>query len=125
LKHPLAIREFTITSDPPVATFKYPVEFVVNVDDAPEMREWAEKAARVCERQYGMICEELKSDSFKPLTVITMTLRNDYSGVAAAGGGRITGSVRYFKAHPDDVGAMVHETVHTVQRYRRGGGRNP
>ena len=47
-----------------------------------------------------------------------MRLRNDYNGVAAAGGGRITGSVKYFKAHPDDVGAMVHETVHCVQRYR-------
>ena len=48
-------------------------------------------------------------------------MKNDYKGVAAAGGGRITGSVKYFKAHPDDVGAMIHETAHVVQRYR---GRN-
>src|SRR5205809_794331 len=51
LNHPLAIREITIESEPAVAVFKYPVEFVVNVDDAPEMKEWAEKAARVCERK--------------------------------------------------------------------------
>ena len=68
-----------------------------------------------------MICEELMSDGFKPLTVIPMTLRSDYSGVAAAGGGRITGSVKYFKDHPNDVGAMVHETVHCVQLYRGRG----
>ena len=41
----------------------------------------------------------------------------------AAGGGRITGSVKYFQAHPDDFGAMVHETVHVVQAY--GGRGNP
>jgi hypothetical protein len=118
LKHPLAVREIAIESDPPVAVFKYPVEVVVDVSDAPDMKEWAEKAARVCERQYPMICEELKSDGFRPRSTITMTLKKDYNGVAQAAGGRITGSVKYFKAHPDDVGAMVHETVHCVQVYR-------
>src|SRR5262249_33755659 len=68
-----------------------------------------------------MICEELKSDGFKPRTVVTMTLRKDYDGVAATGGGRITGSASYFKSHPDDFGAMVHETVHVVQAYRGRG----
>ncbi len=47
-----------------------------------------------------------------------MALKNDYQGVAAAGGGRITGSVKFFKAHPEDLGAMIHETVHCVQDYR-------
>ena len=120
LKHPLAIREFAIESEPPVAVFKYPIEFIVDVSDAPEMRAWTEKVARVCERAYPMINEELKSDGFRPRHTIRLTLKNDYRGVAAAGGSRITGSVKYFKAHPDDVGAMVHETVHCVQSYRRG-----
>jgi hypothetical protein len=118
LKHPLAIREIAIESDPEVLTFKYPVEFVVDVSDAPEMKEWAEKSARVCERQYRMINEELKSDGFKPPTVVKMTLKTGFNGVASTSGGRITGSVKYFKAHPEDLGAMVHETVHVVQSYR-------
>jgi hypothetical protein len=121
LKHPLVVREVKIESDPPVAKFRYPVEITVNVADAPEMREWAEKVARVCERQYPMINDELKSDGFKPVTQITMTLRKDYKGVAYASGNRIVGSVQFFKDHPDDLGAFVHETVHVVQRYR---GRN-
>ena len=119
--HPLVVREIAIDSDPVVAVFKYPIEFAVDVSDAPDMKEWAEKTARVCERQYPMICDELTSEGFKPLTVIRMTLKNDYNGVAAAGGGRITGSVKYFKAHLDDIGAMVHETVHCVQLYRGRG----
>jgi hypothetical protein len=118
MKHPLAINEIAIESDPPVANFKYPIEFVVNVTDAPEMKAWAEKAAHICEREYFRINEELRSDGFKPPTAITMTMKNDYKGVAETGGGKIKGSVKYFKDHPDDFGAMVHETVHAVQAYR-------
>jgi hypothetical protein len=122
LKHPLAVREITLESRPALAVFKYPVEVSVDVTDVPEMKEWADKAARICERQYPLICEDLKSDGFKPRREIRMTLSKSYNGVAAAGGGRITGSAKYFKAHPDDFGAMVHETVHCVQNY---GGGNP
>jgi GNAT superfamily N-acetyltransferase len=121
LTHPLAIREITIESVPPVAVFKYPVEFVVDATDAPEMKDWIEKAARVCERQYQMICEELKSDGFKPRQRVAMALEKDYKGVASTSADNIVGAVRYFKAHPDDVGAMVHETVHVVQNYRGRG----
>jgi hypothetical protein len=123
MKHPLVIREFEFESSPVVAIFKYPIEFVLDYSDAPEMKEWAEEAGRICERNYPMICEELFSPGFKPLTVIHMTLKKDYRGVAAAGGGRITGSVQYFKSHRDDFGAMVHETCHCVQLYRSR--RNP
>jgi hypothetical protein len=121
LKHPLAIREITITSVPAVAVFQYPVEFVVDVADAPEMKAWAEKTARVCEGAYAMINRELESDGFKPATLIKMSLKKSYRGVAAAGGGEITGSAKYFKDHPRDIGAMVHETVHIVQHYRSRG----
>ena len=116
--HPLVIREIKIDSDPPVAVFKYPVEIALDVSNAPEMKEWGEKVVRICEGAYPMINDELKSDGFKPATLITMSLKKDYRGVAATGGTRITGSAKFFQDHPDDVGAMVHETVHVVQRYR-------
>jgi len=121
LKHPLAIREIAIVSTPALATFQYPVEFIVDVTDAPDLQPWADKVARLCERWYAAINEELKSEGYKPPTLVTMTLKKKYKGVAAAGGGRITGSVKYFKEHPNDVGAMIHETVHIVQQYRTRG----
>jgi hypothetical protein len=121
LKHPLVVRDIAIDSAPALAVFKYPVEFIVNVDDAPEMRVWAEEVARLCERWYPRIVEELNSPGFKPTRVVTMTLTKRYNGVAYAGGGRITGSVNYFKKRPTDKGAMIHETVHIVQRYRGRG----
>ncbi len=121
-KHPLAIREFSFESDPPLAVFKYPIEFVVDAAGAPEMKEWAEKAARVCEQSYPMINEELKSDHFKPPHRVKLTLSNSYRGVADTSGDHIVASVRWFKAHPDAVGALVHETVHVVQHYHHGTG---
>ncbi len=119
--HHLAIRELTVESDPPVAVFKYPVEFVIDVADEPKMKEWAENVAKTCMRAYPMINEELKSDDFKPPRVVTLALKTGYRGVAFASGGRITGSVKYFQEHPDDVGAMVHETTHVVQHYNGRG----
>lgn len=118
VKGPLVVREIVVDSDPTVATFAYPVEFVVDVSEAPEMKEWAEGAARTCERWYGRINEELKSDGYRPIHLVRMTLRKNINVPAMAGGGRITGSVKWFKDHPEDVGAMIHETVHIVQRYR-------
>lgn len=121
LGHPLAIREIAIQSEPKVAAFKHPIEFTVDASEAPDLKEWAEKTARVCERNYAMICDELASDGFKPRTQISMTIKKDYNGVAYASGGRIVGSAKYFKTHQDDVGAMIHETVHCVQSYRTRG----
>ncbi|HEY2251926.1 MAG TPA: hypothetical protein VGH74_12730, partial [Planctomycetaceae bacterium] len=39
--HPLVIGEISIGSEPAVARFKYPIEFTVDVSDAPEMHDWA------------------------------------------------------------------------------------
>lgn len=119
--HPLVIREITVKSFPEVVTFKWPVEFVVDVTDAPELKEWAESTAKACILAYPMICEELKSEGYTPARLISMTMKSSYKGVAMAGGTRITGSVKYFKDRPNDVGAMVHETTHVVQRYRGRG----
>jgi hypothetical protein len=123
MKHALAVRELTIESDPPVAIFNYPVEFNIDVADEPKMKDWALNVAKICMREYPMINEQLKSDGFKPPTVVTLALKSEYRGVAYASGSRITGSVKYFQDHPNDVGAMVHETVHVVQHYN--GRRNP
>jgi hypothetical protein len=118
---PLVVREFAVWSRPQVVPFRYPIEIALDVSDAPEMKSWGEKVVRICEREYPNICTFLASDGFNPPTHLRMTLKNDYTGVAAAGGGRIVGSVKYFKNRPDDVGAMVHETVHCVQNYKGRG----
>lgn len=120
-KEPLLLREITLETDPPVATFKNPVEIVPDTTDAPELKEWFEDVAKLCEKQYAMICDELKAEGYTPPTRITMTMKKDYNGVAYAQGNKIVGSVKYFEKNKGDVGAFVHETAHCVQQYR---GRN-
>jgi RNA polymerase sigma factor (sigma-70 family) len=117
LGHPLTIREFALDSYPPVAIFKNPLEIVVDVTDAPQMREWAAEAARTCERAYPMVCEELQSDGFTTGNVLTLALKNDFNGVAAIRNGYITASVKYFQNRPDDYGALVHVMSYSVQNY--------
>ncbi len=116
-RYPLIVREFEIRSDPPPAVFRHPVEFAVDATDAPELKDWATRAARVCERAYPMICDELASDGFRPPGRIPFVVRRDADAVAAAGGGRVTASAGYFAANPHDVGAMVHATALVVQAY--------
>lgn len=118
---PLVVREIALESEPAVTTYRHPVEFTLDVTDAPDLKEWGEKVIRVCEQQYPMICDELASDGFRPPTRIRVSLKTSYNGVAATSGSSIVGSVKYFKEHPNDIGAMVHETAHAVQSYR---GRN-
>ncbi len=116
--HPLVVREIAVDSEPKVEVFRYPVEFTVDVSEAPEMRDWAEKAARTCEDWYGRINEELRSDGYRPIHIVRMSLKKGIGPPAFASGRQITGKVEWFKEHPDDVGAMIHETCHIVQRYR-------
>ncbi len=116
----ITIRELAITADPPVPVFRYPVEFDVDTTDAPDLKEWAEKAARTCERAYPMINAELDGDGFRPPHRIALSISRRYRGVAETSRDRIVGSADYFKRHPGDVGALVHETVHVVQSYQRG-----
>ncbi len=118
---PMVVREFAIDAAPAVAPFRFPIEIELDVADAPEMKAWAENVVRICERHYPMICTELASDGYRPPTQIRMAFKSDYNGVAEAAGTRIRGSVRYFKNRPNDIGAMIHETAHCVQRYRQRG----
>jgi hypothetical protein len=93
LKWPLVIRDITVVSEPKVVPFRYPVEIALDVSDAPEMKAWGEKVVRVCEREYPDICGFLASDGYTPPTQLRMAIRNDYNGLAAAGGGGFVGSV--------------------------------
>ena len=120
-KEPLYLREIKLQSDPPVSVFKNPIEIVPDTSEVPEMKEWLDQVVELCEKQYPMICDELKSDGYTPPKRITMTLKKDEKGVAYASGSRIVGAASYFSKNKKDMGALVHETAHCVQAYRGRG----
>ncbi|WP_320687273.1 sigma-70 family RNA polymerase sigma factor [Gemmata algarum] len=116
--HRLLVREVQIQSEPPLAIFRHPVEFAVDASHALEMTEWAARAARVCERAYPMVCDELAADGFRPPHRVPLLVRRDARALSAASAGRVIVSAGYFEANPGDVGALIHSTSLVVQDYR-------
>jgi hypothetical protein len=103
-------------------------EITVDTSDVPEMADFGKRVQKVAEEWYPKLIPMLPSDGFVAPSKVTITIKKDYKGVAAAGGNRIVASQKYFTSHPDDLGAFVHELVHVVQSYRRtapGGTRPP
>jgi hypothetical protein len=45
--------------------------------DAPQLKAWAVKTARICEAFYPTINDELKCDGFPPARRIAMALKNN------------------------------------------------
>ncbi len=68
-----------------------------------------------------MINDELGRDGYRPPRRIDLIVRADYRGVSGMSGTRIVASADHFRRHrDDDDGAILHETVHVAQGYRRG-----
>lgn len=93
------------------------IDIELEYADAPDLKEWAEKAKAICEEWYPKICAELASEGFTPPTTTRMVFDPQMRGVAATSRGRIRASATYVRDHPDDYGMMVHELVHVVQSY--------
>jgi hypothetical protein len=106
-------------SPPPATSRAARAKYTVDVSAAPEMKAWAYHTAEVCEKWYPRIARILASNGYTPPDHVYLTMIDEPNGVAATGGNHITASVQWFKAHPDDVGAIVHETVHVIQGYPR------
>ncbi len=117
-KELIAIQEFAVDSDPALRRFQFPVEFVVDDVDDPALKSWAEDVARTCERAYDVVAGALRVEGRRPERVVRISVKNDAEAPARASGARITASAKWFRAHPDDVGSMIHETARVVQNYR-------
>lgn len=93
------------------------VTITVESDDAPDLKEWGERAKAVCEAWYPQIAAELASDGSKPRDSVKIVFRPKMRVPAATGGGTISVNAEYVRGHTDDLGMMVHELVHVVQAY--------
>ena len=92
------------------------LEISLDTSQAPEMTEWAARAKGLCEKSFPMILGHLASDGFVPPTQVKIVFKN-MDGVAYTSDRTITCAVGWFKAHPDDAGAVIHELCHVVQAY--------
>jgi hypothetical protein len=99
---------------------KYPLEVKLDYSEVPEMKDWAEKAKALVEQWYPFMCEALASDGFTPPKKLNLIFKKSDQGIASTSGGTITCSDGWFKAHPKDFGAVIHESIHVIQSYPGG-----
>ena len=108
---------------PPAAASKeaapasIPLEITIDTTEAPEMAEWAAQAKELCLKNYVMILGHLGAEGFTPPDKVKIVFKN-MRGVAHASGRTITCAAAWFKEHPDDYGAVIHELCHVAQSYR-------
>jgi hypothetical protein len=90
----------------------------IDTTDTPDLTDWANKdLAPVVAAWYPKIVKMLPSDDYAAPPKFTITFRKGMDGVAYTTGHAVVGAEKYFLAHRDDVGAIVHELVHVVQQY--------
>ena len=97
----------------------FEIEIICEVAD---LKEWSESLRPIVEKWYPIIVQTLPSEGYTAPRKFSITIRES-DQIAFAAGGRIVCGAKWFRAHPDDRGAVVHELVHIVQQYRSR--RNP
>ncbi len=93
------------------------IEF--DTSDAPDLKEWGEKAGKIAAEWYPKIDKLLASEGFSPPKSVEIRFRKDFRGLAATTGHTITIQPDWVRKHPDDFGMVVHELTHVVQQYPR------
>jgi hypothetical protein len=95
------------------------VTALVDVNDAPDYKEWGQQAAEYALKWYPELCKQLASPGFTPPREFKIIIKKD-RGVAYTQGGAITINTDYLSKNKGDWGMVAHELVHVIQRYRRG-----
>lgn len=94
---------------------------LVDTNDAPDLKDWGNKAGTLCVEWFPKIVALLPSEGFTAPNEVTLVFDPKMKGVAHAVGGKITISAAFVRTHSDDWGMVVHELTHVVQSYPPGG----
>ncbi len=94
------------------------IAITLDATETPDLAAWAAKAKQLCEESYPMLLTHLGAEGFTPPAAATLIFKKA-NGIAWTSGTTITCAEAWFKAHPDDYGAVIHELCHVVQAYGR------
>jgi len=89
----------------------------VDVTDFPQGKEWGAAARSLVEGWYPLIVSLLSTQEFKQPSKITLTIKKEISAPAYASGDEITINGKWITDHPGDLGMVIHELTHVIQRY--------
>lgn len=103
----------------PLSSSKESPEIVLDYSDAPELKEWMEKARDLAKAWYPRICELLSTEDFTAPEQIKFTVKKGIDPPAYATRNEIVFKAEWLTARPDDMGIVIHELVHIIQAYPR------
>ena len=113
----LVIDDIAVTSTVPISQAQLaPGRAFVDVSKAPDVKDWAERAAKEMAEFLPNTDALLYSDGFIPPNMVNMVF-SDSDGVAGTGGGVMAVNAKWCREHPEDTGLTVHEMSHAVQAY--------
>lgn len=87
-------------------------------EPTPELKAWADEAAKLCGQWWPLICQLLATEEFKAPEQLTLHFRT-MKGVAHRTPEGIFISIDWVTRNPDDFGMVIHEMTHAIQDYRR------
>jgi hypothetical protein len=106
-----------ISQSPAAAPYQVSIDFT----DAPELKDWVEKKLQpTVDQWYPRIVRALPSRNYTAPAQVTITITEDYYGVAATTGNRVVCNADWFRKNynGEGAGAVIHELVHVVQQYK-------
>ncbi len=112
------------------ATSPYHID--IDSSAAPDLKEWSDTKLRAAvELWYPIIVADLPSEGFAAPRKFDIKIDPDYKGVAATAGTHVMVSPDWVRSQNsrgpvnEAIGSVIHELVHVVQQYGRGGRDNP
>ncbi len=101
----------------PLAPAIAPPKVTIDTTDFPQGEAWAKQAQLVVEQWFPAVWQMLGTQGQTPPETVRLVFVKQQAAPAQAGGGQISVSGPWITAHPDDLGMMVHELTHLIQRY--------
>ncbi|WP_158261200.1 MULTISPECIES: basic secretory protein-like protein [Pirellulaceae] len=112
---------FAYANDNPQEPALPELKVIVDTSEVPELKEWGDNASKLIREWHPKIAEMLQQEGFTPPQEIRVVFKKDMEGVAHTIGNQIVIAGNWVKQHPEDNGMVIHELVHAIQAYPRGG----
>ncbi|MDQ3815766.1 MAG: basic secretory family protein [Armatimonadota bacterium] len=93
----------------------------VDVSDNPEAQVWADEAQKLVSQWFPIVWRLLATDGVTPPQEIKLVFKKKIQAPAYAIGSSLFVNGEWISQHPDDLGMMIHELTHIVQRYPNKG----
>ena len=97
----------------------HPPQVTVDTSKFPDMKAFGENVQKTADEWYPKLIALMRPNDPTVANEVKITME-DKEGVAWAQNDHITMTAKWFRAHPDDLGAAVHELTHIVQEYPSG-----